>query len=209
MHILLADDHAMFRSGLRKILENQYPEASIAEASSCKQVLDSLGQGQWSITILDISMGSQNSLSILPELKKLQPGMPVLVLSMYNDRQFIVQALKAGAAGYITKEHTPEELVKGIETILSGSKYISESVAANLAGYLALGETDNPHEKLSSREYEVFMLIASGRSLSEIASELSLSIKTISTYRARIIDKMALGSNAEIMRYALRKGLVR
>lgn len=209
MHILLADDHTMFRSGLRHILEDEFPNAVIEEASSCNEVMEKLQQGQWQVIILDISMGTQNSLNILPDIKKQHPKTPVLILSMYGEKQFIITALRAGASGYLTKEHTPEELIRSIHAILAGRRYISESIAENLADYLAVGGTSLSHEALSTREYEVFVMIASGIALSEIAEKLHLSVKTVSTYRSRILEKMALGSNAELMRYAMQHGLVK
>lgn len=208
MHILLADDHTMFRSGLRRIIEGDFPDASIEEASSCAAVLENLRAKSWDLVILDIAMGEQNSLKILPDIKRAQPSTPVLMLSMYNDQQFIVQSLRAGASGYLTKEHTPEELNKAIRTVLTGRRYISESIAANLADYLAVGGSESPHDALSTREREVFLLIARGRSVSEIACILEVSVKTVSTYRVRILEKMGLGSNAELIRYALLNGLV-
>lgn len=208
MHILLADDHTMFRSGLRRIIEDDFPDASIEEASSCTAVLERLRAGAWSLVILDIAMGEQNSLKILPDMKRSQPSTPVLMLSMYNDQQFIVQALRAGASGYLTKEHTPEELNRAIRAVLAGRRYISESIATNLADFLAVGGSESPHDALSTREREVFLLIARGRSVSEIARILAVSVKTVSTYRVRILEKMGVGSNAELMRYALRHGLV-
>lgn len=208
MHILIADDHAMFRAGLRRLIEQDFPSACIEEASSCAEVLDKMRTGRWSLVILDIAMGEQNSLTILPDIKRAHSDVPVLVLSMYNDRQFIIQALRTGASGYLTKEHTPEELIKGMRAVLSGHRYISGSVAENLAEFLAVGSSESPHEALSMREREVFLLIARGRSVSEIAAVLSVSVKTVSTYRVRILEKMGLGSNAELMRYALKHGLV-
>lgn len=208
MHILIADDHAMFRSGLRRIIEQDFSNASIEEASSCAEVLDKLHKSPWSLVILDIAMGEQNSLKILPDIKGAQPNCPVLLLSMYNDRQFIVQALRTGASGYLTKEHTSDELIKAMQVVLSGHRYISGSVAESLADYLAVGSSEFPHELLSTREREVFLLIAKGRSVTEIAAVLSVSVKTVSTYRARILEKMGLGSNAELMRYALKHSLV-
>ena len=208
MRILLADDHTMFRSGLRRIIEEDFPSASIDEASSCGEVLEKMRAGSWGLVLLDIAMGDENSLKILPQIKQAHPDMPVLILSMYNDQQFIVQSLRAGASGYLTKEHTPEELNHAIRAVLSGRRYISESVGANLAEYLAVGPSSAPHEALSPREREVFLLIGKGRSVSEIAAILSVSVKTVSTYRVRILEKMGLGSNAELMRYALRHGLV-
>lgn len=209
MRILLADDHAMFRSGLRRILDEEFSDAHIEEASHLSEVLEKVSRDRWDLIILDIAMGPHNSLNILPEIKKRHPGTPVLMLSMYSDKQFIVQSLRAGASGYLTKEHTAEELIRSIHAILSGRRYISESIAENLADYLAVGGSGLPHESLSVREHEVFLLIAVGRSVSEIASILSLSIKTVSTYRARILEKLALHSNAELMRYALQHGLVK
>lgn len=208
MRILLADDHAMFRSGLRRILEEEFKGASIEEAASCGESMEKLRHGNWNVILLDIAMGAQNSLSLLPDIKKRHPATPVLILSMYSDKQFIVQALRAGAAGYLTKEHTPEELIRSIHIVLSGRRYISESIAENLADYLAVGGSEFPHEALSTREYEVFILLANGRSVSEIAQKLCLSVKTVSTYRSRILEKMALGSNAELMRYALKNELI-
>ncbi|MCC7527342.1 MAG: response regulator transcription factor [Candidatus Melainabacteria bacterium] len=208
MRILLADDHAMFRSGLRRIIEYDFPGACIEEASSCLQVLDKVKGGVFDLLILDIAMGDENSLDVLPEVKQLQKSAPVLILSMYGDRQFVVKALRAGASGYLTKEHTPEELAQGIRAVLSGRRYVSESIAANLADYLAVGDTERPHESLSRREQEVFLKIARGKSVSDIAVELSVSVKTVSTYRTRILEKMSLNSNAELMRYALKHKLV-
>ncbi len=209
MRILLADDHTMFRSGLRHILEQEFPQAGIDEAAACSEVLEKIHKSDFDLVILDIAMGALNSLNIVPDIKRRHPNTPVLMLSMYSDKQFIVQSLRAGASGYLTKEHTTEELIHCIRALLAGRRYISESIAENLADYLAVGGSEFPHEALSGRESEVFMLIASGRSVSEIAALLSLSIKTVSTYRTRILEKMGLRSNAELMRYALQHGLVK
>lgn len=208
MRILLADDHSMFRAGLRRIIEDCRPGACIEEAASCDDCLQIARGGKLDLIILDVSMQSQNSLGILPEIKSCQPDTPVMMLSMHADTQFVVQALRAGASGYLTKEHTAEELIRAIDTVLSGQRYISASLAENLVDLITIGTSDKPHEALSVREREVFLLIATGKSLSEIARLLSLSTKTVSTYRTRILEKMALGSNAELMRYALRNNLV-
>lgn len=209
MHILLADDHAMFRSGLSRILRDEFQKSSIEEASSCDEVLQKISSKAWDLIVLDIAMGKQNSLYILPDIKRLRPDVPVLLLSMYDDKPFIVQALRGGASGYLTKEHAPEELIRAIHTILAGRRYVSGSAAGHLADYLAVGSSEYPHEALSTREHEVFLLLASGRAVSDIANTLCLSVKTISTYRSRILEKMALGSNAELMRYAMQRGLVK
>lgn len=208
MKILLADDHAMFRSGLRRILEEEFSKAEIQESSTCDETLRKLRNGEWSLLILDIAMSDKSSLNILPEIKTLHPKMPVLILSMYDDRQFIVQALRGGAAGYLTKENAPEELIRAIRAVMTGRRYISETMAEQIAEHLAAGdETRLVHETLSVREYEVFLLIASGISLSDIGAKLGLSVKTVSTYRTRILEKTGLHSNADIIRYAVRHGL--
>lgn len=208
MKILLADDHAMFRSGLRRILEEEFPKAEIQESSSCDETLRKLRKGEWNLLLLDIAMSDKSSLNILPEIKTLHPQMPVLILSMYDDRQFIIQALRGGAAGYLTKENAPEELIRAIRAVMTGRRYISETMAEQIAEHLAAGdETQLPHESLSAREYEVFLMIASGVSLSDIGAKLALSVKTVSTYRTRILEKTGLHSNADIIRYAVRHGL--
>jgi DNA-binding NarL/FixJ family response regulator len=197
MRILLADDHSMFRAGLRRIIEDCRPGVCIVEAASCDECLQIARAGKLDLIILDVSMHSQNSLGILPEIKNCQPHTPIMMLSMHADTEFVVQALRAGASGYLTKEHTAEELIRAIDTALSGQRYVSSSLAENLVDLIAGGTSDKPHEALSA-----------GKSLSEIARLLSLSTKTVSTYRTRILEKMALGSNAELMRYALRNKLV-
>jgi DNA-binding NarL/FixJ family response regulator len=209
MHILLADDHTMFRSGLARIICEQFPAATITEASSCAECLQALRQCQPNLIVLDISMHGQNSLAILPEIKKTHPTTPILILSMHNDRQFIMQALKGGASGYLTKEHTAEELLSAIDAVLNRRHYVSSTVAENLLEYLTACSSDAPpHELLSTREREVFDLLAAGRKVSEVSTLLSLSVKTVSTYRTRILEKMGLGSNAELIRYAMRNKLI-
>lgn len=208
MRIFLADDHALFRSGLRRILEEEFAGATIEEASSGSETLNMLRQHRADILILDIAMSDTNSLHILPDVKALQPSMPVLILSMYNDRQFVVHALRAGVSGYLTKEHAPDELIRAIRTILAGRRYIGESLAEQIADHLAGGDASRlPHETLSARELEVLLLIGSGLALSQIAGKLGLSVKTVSTYRARILEKMGLHSNADLIRYVVRHGL--
>ena len=208
MRILLADDHALFRSGLRRILAEEFSGAAIEEASSGSQTLLMLRQQRPDILVLDIAMGDTNSLHILPEVKALHPAMPVLILSMYNDRQFVLHALRAGVSGYLTKEHAPDELIRAIRTILAGRRYIGDTLAVQIADHLAGGgESRLPHEALSARELEVLLLIGSGLTLSQSAAKLGLSVKTVSTYRGRVLDKTGLHSNAELIRYVLRHGL--
>jgi two-component system, NarL family, invasion response regulator UvrY len=208
LRILLADDHAMFRSGLRRILEAELPGASVGEVATTAELLEKVGQGAWDVLLLDISMAGQNSLNVLPTVRERHPRLPVVVLSMYGDRQFVIQALRAGASAYLTKERAPEELLRAIRSVLAGRRYVGDDLAVQLADHLAAGGTASPHESLSPRELEIFLLLAAARSVSEIAAQLELSVKTVSTYRSRILEKMALRSNAELMQYAVRHGLV-
>lgn len=208
MYILLADDHTMFRSGLRRIIHERFPDAVIEEAGSCNECLRFVRAGKFDLIVLDISMHGENSLGILPEIRKMHATTPLLMLSMHNDRQFVLQALKKGASGYLTKEHTTEELLAAVDAALEGRRYVSSSIAQDLLDYLSVGTSELPHEALSSREREVFDLLAQGRTVSEIGTVLSLSVKTVSTYRTRILEKMGMGSNAELIRYAIHNRLV-
>jgi DNA-binding NarL/FixJ family response regulator len=164
----------------------------------------------WSVLVLDIALGDRNSLELVPELKELQPRMPIIILSMYSERQFVIRALRAGVSAYLTKEQAPEELLQAIRSVRQGKRYLSQTMALKVADYVALAGSgsEDPHELLSPREYEVLLLLASARSVSEIAAQLSLSVKTVSTYRTRILEKMGMNSNAQLMRYALQHGLV-
>ena len=208
LRILLADDHAMFRSGLRRILEPEFPGLVVGEAATVAELRTSLERDRWDLLILDISMAGENSLNFLPSVKDAHPKLPVVVLSMYGERQFVIRALRAGASAYITKERAPEELLRAVRSVLAGHRYVGRELAEQLADHLAGGGTGSPHESLSPRELEIFLLLASARSVSEIASQLGLSVKTVSTHRSRILEKMGLRSNAEIMQYAVRHGLV-
>jgi DNA-binding NarL/FixJ family response regulator len=208
LRILLADDHAMFRSGLRRILEAEFPDLSVGEAATTAELLAEVERQPWDVLLLDVSMAGQNALNVLPAVKERRPRMPVVVLSMYGERQFVIRALRAGASGYLTKERAPEELLRAIRSVLAGRRYVAEDLAAQLADHLAGGGAGDPHESLSPRELEIFLLLASARSVSEIAAQLELSVKTVSTHRTRILEKMGLRSNAELMQYAVRHGLV-
>lgn len=207
MRILLADDHAMFRAGLTRILKEEYPQAVIGEANTCGELLNILQHEAWDVLILDISMGGQSSLNVLPDIKKHRPGLPVIVLSMYEERQFVIHALRAGALAYLTKERASEELFRAIRAVVSGRRYLPETVAEQMADYLALDKPEKPHESLSPREYEIFLLLSSAQSVSQIAEKLALSVKTVSTHRSRILEKMGFDSNAQMMRYAITHGL--
>ncbi len=209
MNVLIVDDHAVVRKGLRQILSEEYDDLVFAEATEGRSALEAVTERALDVVVLDISMPGRSGLDVLKEIKKERPDLPVLVLSMYPEEQFAVRVLRAGASGYLTKETAPNELVKAIKKVTTGGTYVSPALAEMLA--LDLQQDTNqayPHKALSDREYEVMLMIASGKAVSEIAEELSLSVKTISTYRARIIDKIHMRSNAEITRYAIRHGLV-
>lgn len=209
MNILLADDHAMLRSGLHRIIADSYPEAIIGEVGTCEGLSAQLKEKTWSVLVLDIALGDRNSLDLVPELIRSQPQMKIIVLSMYSEHQFVIRAIRAGVSAYVTKDRAPEDLIRAIDSVLKGKRYLSENIARQLADHVAMNDlkSGEPHEHLSSREHEVFLLLASARTVSEIATRLHLSVKTVSTYRTRILEKMGMNSNAELMQYALRSGL--
>ena len=206
--ILIADDHAIVRRGLKQIVAEEPDMLVAGEAQNEEEVLALLGSGEWDIVILDITMPGRSGLEVLRELRQMRPTLPVLMLSMHPEDQFAVRALKAGAAGYMTKEAAPDELVKAIRKVLEGGKYVSSALAEKLVRGLAPPSERVPLEALSEREYQVMKMIASGWTVSTIAEELKLSVKTVSTYRARILAKMRLRSNAELTHYAIQNGLV-
>jgi len=206
--ILIADDHPIVREGLRQIIEIATDMVVTDEASNGEEVLEKIREDDFDVVILDISMPGRSGLDILKEVRRERPELSVLILSIHPEEQYGVRLLKAGASGYLTKESAPEELVIAIRIISKGRKYITSSLAERLA--LKLGDDfEGPlHESLSDREYEVMCMIAKGMTIKEIAEKLFLSVKTISTYRYRILGKMKMKSNAELIRYALKHGLV-
>jgi len=208
IRILIADDHPIVRRGLKQILADERDFAVLGEAQNGQEVLQLLHQQQWDVLVLDINMPQMSGLEVLQEVKLRWPDLPVLVMSIHSDEQFGVRALRAGSAGYLTKESAPEELVKAIRKVHGGGKYISPSLGEQLVSALQAGGDRPLHELLSNREFEILCLISSGKTVSEIAEQLILSVKTVSTYRARILEKMNLHSNAELMHYAIRHGLV-
>ena len=208
IRILLADDHAVVRRGLKDMLTDELPGVAFGEAWTAQQTLEVAGKQNWEIIILDISMPGRSGMDILTQLKLLQPRTQVLVLSMHPEEQFARRALRSGAAGYLTKDSVPEELIKAVRKVLAGGRYVSVSLAEALA-YDLEKPTERPlHETLSDRELQVLLMLASGKTLSDIAEELSLSVKTVSTYRSRILLKMGMKNNAELIRYAVQKRLV-
>jgi two-component system invasion response regulator UvrY len=208
IRVLIVDDHAIVRRGLRSLLADAFQDTACGEASNAEEALQQLRRKQWDIALLDITLPGRGGLDLLKELKEARPKLPVLVLSVHPEDQFAVRAFKAGAEGYMTKESAPEELVQAIHKILAGGQYVSASLAERLALSVRKDFTRTPHETLSDREHEVMCHIASGKTVTEIARELSLSAKTISTYRARILEKLGVKNSAEITRYAIRNGLV-
>ena len=193
---------------MKQILADQFRNAIFGEARNAPEALNLAWKEKWDIVVLDITMPGRSGLEVLRELKKTRPKLPVLVLSMHPESQFAVRVLKRGASGYMTKESAPEELVGAIKKVLAGGRYVSSSLAEKLATYLAGDDQKAPHELLSDREFQVLRLIASGKMVGEIARELALSVKTISTYRTRILEKMGMKNNAELMHYAMQHQLV-
>ncbi len=208
IRVLVADDHTIVREGLKQILAETEDMVVVDEASNGQEVLDKSVKADPDVVLLDISMPGRSGLDILKQLKTDRPKVAVLVLSMYSEEQYALRALKAGASGYLTKESAPDRLIEAIRKVSGGRKYISASVAEKLAFNLELGEEKPPHENLSDREYQVMCMIASGKTVKEIAAELALSVKTISTYRTRILEKMGLRNNAALTHYALQNRLV-
>lgn len=208
--ILIADDHAVVRRGVKQILEEEPDIEVIGEATNRSEVIQNLKDHDWDILILDITFPVCNGLEILQDVKRLHPNLPVLILSMHTEEEFALSTLKLKAAGYVTKESVPEELVLAIKVILKGHRYISPSLAEKLANYLDrdIDADKTPHEKLSKREKQVLIMIASGKSIKQIAKEIYLSVKTVSTYRKRVLDKLNLETTAELIRYAIENDLV-
>jgi DNA-binding NarL/FixJ family response regulator len=201
--VLIADDHAVVRRGLRQIMLDEGGSFVIEEATSGQEALRKLHEAQWDVMVLDVSLPDRNGLDLLQEVKQLCPKLPILMLSVHPESQYGLRALRAGASGYLNKESAPEELIQAITKVVGGSRYISLSLAETLAATMIGDVERQPHEWLSNREFTVFLRIGSGKSVSEIADELSLSVKTVSTYRTRILEKMHFTSNAEIIRYVI------
>jgi DNA-binding NarL/FixJ family response regulator len=203
IRLLIADDHAIFREGLKHILE-EHPDIIVAdEAGNGQEVLDKVWKNPYDMVLLDIGMPGIPAIEVLKQVRNERPRLPVLVLSMYPEDQYAVRFIRAGASGYLTKESAPDELITAIRKITSGRKYITSSIAEKLADEVEPDAGKPAHHGLSDREFEVFRLIASGKTVKEIGDALSLSVKTISTYRTRILEKMKMRTNAELMHYAL------
>ncbi len=198
----------MVRQGLKQILADEFSRAVFGEAGTAQEAITKVWENEWDVVVLDITMPGRTGLEVLAEIRKSRPHLPVLVLSMHPEDQFAMRVLKSGAAGYMTKESAPEALVGAIKKVLAGGRYVSPALAEQMASYLGTDVQKPPHERLSDREFLVLRLIASGKTVSQIAGELALSVKTISTYRVRILEKMLMSSNAELTHYAIQSRLV-
>lgn len=203
MKILIADDHAVVRRGLRETLSETFSRVTFGEAKTAQETLECVARQRWDVVILDISMPGKSGLDILEDLHRLQPKLPILLLSMHPERQFARRALKSGAAGYLTKESVPEELKEAVRRVQAGGRYVSAKLAEELAFDLGRGADAPVHELLSDREFQVLRMIASGMTVKQIAEEVALSVKTVSTYRSRILIKTGLKTTGQLIRYAL------
>jgi len=208
IRILIADDHSVVRQGIQQIVSEHPNMVVTAEAASGEEALELARSNEFDVAILDIAMPGRGGLDILRDLRAARPDMKVIVLSMYSEEQYAVRILRDGASAYLTKTSAPDELVLAIETVAAGRRYITPSIADRLAGYIEDSTTRPAHELLSDREMQVLVLMGSGKSVREIAEELTLSVKTVSTYRSRLLEKMALASNADLIRYAIHHRLV-
>lgn len=208
MKVLIADDHDIVRHALRDLLTKEFARITIGEARDSREACDLLVRQRWELILLDINMPGRSGLEVLAEARRLQPDAPVLVLSAYPEEEFALRAFKLGAAGYLNKQRAAEELLAAVKKVLAGGKYVTAALAERLAASLG-GQLDQlPHEALSNRELQVLRLVASGKTIKEIAAELALSEKTVGTYRTRLAEKLGLSSNVELTRYALKHKLV-
>ena len=203
LRILIADDHAVIRKGLKHILMEEYPTAFIDEVEDAEGIFKKVISSKWDIVISDISMPGRSGLDVLHDIKQNYPNLPVLILSIHPEEQYAIRVLKAGAAGYLSKQAATDDLVKAVQRVLQGRKYISAAIAEKMADELDTNFDKPLHELLSDREFHVFKLIAEGKGVSEIAELLSLSLTTVSTYRSRVLVKMNMKTNAELIRYAI------
>lgn len=201
IRILLVDDHAVVRLGVKQVLADSIPESVFEEAGSAEEALSQVRTSSFDIAILDIALPGESGLDVLKKIKQINPGLPVLMLSVYAEEEFAVRTLRAGAAGYVTKKAASTDLAEAVRRIVAGGRYVTSAVAEKLADEVQRGAAPSPHERLSDREYQVFRLLGMGKSVTRAAEEMSLSVQTISTYRARILQKMGMSSNADLVEY--------
>ena len=208
LRILIVDDHAVVRRGLRQILTEELSISDLGEAQDAEEALKLIWKHVWDLVILDINLPGRSGLEALTEIKQQRPELPVLILSVHPEDQLAVRILKSGASGYLTKDSAPEELAQAARKVLDGGRYVSANLAERLVVELQASADKQPHETLSDREYQVLCLIAVGKTVTEIASDLTLSVRTISTYHTRLLEKMRMNTNAELIAYAVRNHLV-
>lgn len=208
IHLLIVDDHAVVRRGLRQILQDEPGLAVQAEAADGHEALEAVRARSFDVVVLDVSMPGRNGLEVLEEIRRARPSLPVLILSVHPEEQLALRLLKAGAAGYVSKDSAPEELVTAIRRVAKGGKYMSPTLADRLVEHLQAPAAEPRHESLSDREFEVLLALAGGQRIKEIAAHHNLSVKTVSTYRARVLRKLGVQSNAELTLYAARQGLI-
>ncbi|HCL06915.1 MAG TPA: DNA-binding response regulator [Chitinophagaceae bacterium] len=208
LRILIVDDHAVIRKGLKQILLEAFPDVLIGEAIDAEDVLTKTIADEWDIIISDLSMPGRSGLDVVQDIKQRHPKTPVLILSIHPEEQYAIRALKSGAAGYMSKDVATDELVIAIKKVLSGKKYISPAIADKLAEAVSIDSSIPLHELLSNREYEIFILLAKGNQVSDIAEQLSLGVTTISTYRTRVLTKLQMSNNADLIRYAIDHQLI-
>lgn len=208
LRILSVDDHAIVRNGLKILFEDSPEAVTFGEAGDAQEALQLVREQEWDVVVMDITLGDRSGLEVMKEMKLLRPRLPFLILSMHSEAQYARRAFKAGASGYITKDSLPDELARAIRKVAQGGKYVSETLAELLITDVDGGGESAPHDKLSGREFEIMCLIASGKTVGEIAELLSRSVKTISTYRARILEKMGMRTNAEITYYVIQNKLL-
>jgi len=208
LRILIADDHSVVRKGLKQILLEEFPTAHIEDVPDAEEMIKRVMNGNWDVVVSDMSMPGRSGLDALQQIKQIYPDLPVLILSIHPEEHYALRVLKAGASGYLSKGSASDELVKAVQTVLLGKKYISASVAEKLASSFSSDSAKQAHELLSDREFDVMKLLAAGKSVSDIAEILSLSVTTISTYRARIMTKMNLKTNSDLTKYAIESNLI-
>lgn len=206
--ILLADDHEIVRKGLRQMLAEAFPGAVFGEAANAAEAVRKARESDWDVAVLDISLPDRSGLEALSEIRKMRPKLPVVVLSMYAEEQFAIRAMRAGAAGYVTKRKAAGEIVAAVKKALAGGRYLTPSLAAKLGSEIGLDAAQVPHQRLSNREFEVFLLLASGRTVKSIAEQIHVSVQTVSTHRTRLLEKMKMKTNADLTGYSVLERLL-
>jgi two-component system, NarL family, invasion response regulator UvrY len=208
LRALCIDDHAIFRQGVKQILQQYDRQVKIGEAATARAAMELVRESRWDVVLLDLSLPDRSGLQLLEELKREQPDLPVLVLTMHGDDEYAVRAVRGGASAYVTKESAPEELITALRKVMSGGRYMTPALAEKVAfAYASPGGSEKPHQSLSERELEILRLIGAGRSLKEIAAMLELSVKSIGTYRSRVLEKMSMNTNADLIRYVIENQL--